>query len=90
MKPEVPLGSREDEAGKVPERLGGQTLKPECTIYVYLCTGEVRAIPHSGTISIDQDLLCVCGNDTRPRATFHREDVYFCSRCGNVPAPPLC
>ncbi len=88
MMTAMKFGSREDEVDKLPVSPEGQAPMPECTIYVHLCNGEIRAIPHAGKISIDRDLLCVCGSDCIPRATFPREDVYFCSRCEDAPAPP--
>jgi len=90
MTPVLELEAQESEVKRLVAASMGHAKPPVCTIYVYLCNGEVRAIPDVNTVRFDRDLLCVCGDDCRPRETFPRKDVYFCSRCSDVPAPPPC
>ena len=72
------------EASVCPKRTQGRA------IYVHLCNGEVKVIPDASVVSLERDLLCVCGDNCQSRQYFPRKDVYFCSRIRDVPAPPLC
>jgi hypothetical protein len=58
------------------------------TLYVYLCSGEVKVIPNAPSIRLEQGVLCVCGDHCLLIETFPRKDVYFCSRLPVEPPPP--
>ncbi len=62
--------------------------QPGRTLYVYLCSGEVKVIPNAPSIRLERSVLCVCGDHCLLIETFPRKDVYFCSRLPVEPPPP--
>jgi hypothetical protein len=89
MRPELAVEERVDDVCPGHKWAITQTM-PLGTVYVYLCTGEVKPIANAGSICMDEDLLCVCGYDGQPIATFPREDVYLCTHHAEAPTLPPC